>query len=194
MTSTAQPERSAPRRADGALLALMRSDLVHAAALWGVPARRAVPRGAGKLLLYPRVRAAAYFRISQRLWRRRWTRPLALLVQAHVLRIAGAEIHPAAEIGRGFCLVHSNGVVIGARTRIGKDLRCYQQVTLGDNGWVAGQPVIGDEVVLGAGCKVLGQVSVGDRAVIGANAVVVKDVPADAVVVGARAEVRPRER
>src|SRR3954447_9782567 len=98
----------------GSLLEVMRADLVHSAALWHKPRHRAVVAAAAKLVFYPRVRAVAYFRVSQRLWRNSWSRPLALLVQAHVLRMSGAEIHPAAVVGPGLNLVHSNGVVIGS--------------------------------------------------------------------------------
>lgn len=103
----------------GLVGALIWSDLVHSAALWGMPRRHAILAAAVKLALYPRVRAIAWFRVSQWLWRRRAARPLALLVQAHVLRMSGAEIHPAAAIGPGLSLAHSAGIVIGARTCIG---------------------------------------------------------------------------
>lgn len=167
----------------------VKRDVVHAAALWGLPARRAIPRAIGKVLLYPRVRAVLLFRVSQVLWRRRGGRGLALLLQNHILRSSGAELHPGAEVGPGLNLVHSNGVVIGARTTIGRDARIYQGVTVGDDGKRTGQPTIGSTAVLGAGCRVLGPVRLGDRVVVGANAVVLRDAPCGATLVGVPATV-----
>jgi serine O-acetyltransferase len=59
-------------------------------------------------------------------------------------------------------------------------------VTLGGTSWQKGKrhPTLGSNVVVGAGAKVLGPIKVGDGARIGSNAVVVKDVPAGATVVG----------
>ena len=60
------------------------------------------------------------------------------------------------------------------------------QVTLGGRDLEIGNmPDVGDGVYLGAGAKILGKLKVGAGATIGANAVVTKDVPAGAVVVGA---------
>ena len=50
-------------------------------------------------------------------------------------------------------------------------------------------PVLGDKVFVGAGAKVIGPVKVGSGSRIGANAVVVKDVPPHATVVGIPARV-----
>jgi len=51
-------------------------------------------------------------------------------------------------------------------------------------------PKIGDRVYIGAGAKILGPLKIGEDAIIGANAVVTKDVPAGATVVGANRIVR----
>jgi serine acetyltransferase len=60
-----------------------------------------------------------------------------------------------------------------------------QQVTLGGkNLGVNEAPVIEDDVYIGAGAKVLGAVHIGRGAIVGANAVVTRDVPAHATVVG----------
>ncbi len=141
-----------------------------------------------KLLLFPRLQAVLLFRLAHWLYRRRLT-PLAYWLQAVVLRSSGAEIHPAAQIGPGFCLVHSSGVVIGDRARIGAHFICFHGVTVGDSGKGDGQPVLGDWVTASAGAKILGGITVGDRAVIGANSVVLSDIPASAVAVGSPARV-----
>jgi len=88
----------------------------------------------------------------------------------------------AGEIGPGLVIQHGIGAVIVA-DKIGKRCWINQQVTLGV-GPKPGFPTLGDEVYVGAGAKILGGVVIGDRALIGANAVVVKDVPPGATVVG----------
>lgn len=50
-------------------------------------------------------------------------------------------------------------------------------------------PVIGNNVMLFSGCKILGNVKIGNNVVVGANAVVVKDVPDNAVVAGVPAKI-----
>jgi serine O-acetyltransferase len=141
-----------------------------------------------KVLLYPRIQAVILFRLSNVLYR--WKLfPLAYFLQAVQGVISGAEIHPAARIGPGLCIIHSQGIVIGDRARIGRNFQCFQGVTVGDSRKDGLQPVIGDRVVATAGCKILGGISIGDDAVIGANAVVLIDVPANGVAVGVPARV-----
>jgi serine O-acetyltransferase len=167
----------------------VKSDLDHMAALWGVPQPMWAVRAAAKLALHPRVRAVMWFRVSHALWERQWLQPLALLIQGHAIRSAGAEIHPAARIGPGLNLSHSVGVVIGHEVVAGADLTLFQGVTLG-HGSRPGQPCLGDRVRVFAGAKVLGGVVVGHDAVIAAGAVVVDDVPARHLAAGVPATVR----
>jgi serine O-acetyltransferase len=106
---------------------------------------------------------------------------------AYVTRVVtGVEIHPAAEIGRGFFIDHGSGVVIGETARIGNCVTLYQGVTLGGTGFQRGKrhPTLGDNVTVGSGAKLLGPIAVGDGAKVGANTVVVEDVPPAATVVG----------
>ena len=100
--------------------------------------------------------------------------------------VTGVEIHPAAEIGRGFFIDHGSGVVIGETARIGDCVTLYQGVTLGGTGFQRGKrhPTVGDNVTVGSGAKLLGPIAVGDGAKVGANTVVVEDVPPGATVVG----------
>lgn len=74
-----------------------------------------------------------------------------------------------------------NGIIVSHNAVVGKNCRIYHQVTIGETG--KGAPVIGDAVVIGAGAKIIGPVTVGDRARIGAGCVVMRDVPAGAVVI-----------
>ena len=100
--------------------------------------------------------------------------------------VTGIEIHPGATIGKRVFIDHGMGVVIGETAEIGDDVTMYHGVTLGGTSWNKGKrhPTLGKGVVIGAGAKILGPITVGERAKIGCNAVVVKDVPPGATVVG----------
>ena len=105
-----------------------------------------------------------------------WTRLLAFFAGCEF----GVSLPPTT------FLPHPQGIVVGSRVQLGKNVVIGHQVTLGGRDRnIDHMPVIEDGVYLGAGCKVLGKVVVGRGAIVGANAVVTKDVPAGAVVVGA---------
>ncbi len=146
------------------------------------------------LTTYPGVHAVQLHRLSHWLWNRglRW---LARWLSTLGRWLTGIEIHPAARIGRRFFIDHGMGVVIGETAEIGDDCTLYHGVTLGGTTWRKGKrhPTLGNNVVIGAGAKVLGPITVGDGARIGSNAVVLKDVPPGATVVGVpgRIVVRP---
>ena len=96
------------------------------------------------------------------------------------------EIHPGAKIGRRLVIDHGTGIVIGETAEIGDDCLLYQGVTLGGTGKDLGKrhPTLGNNVMVGAGAKVLGPFRVGNNARIAANAVVLREVPDNATVVG----------
>jgi serine O-acetyltransferase len=88
--------------------------------------------------------------------------------------------------GRDIHMPHPYGIIIHSHTIIGHHVTIMQQVTLGGSRLGINEaPVIEDYVYIGAGAKVLGNVHIGHHAVVGANAVVTRDVPAGATVVGA---------
>ncbi|MEO0061115.1 MAG: hypothetical protein RL343_733 [Actinomycetota bacterium] len=103
----------------------------------------------------------------------------------------GIEIHPGATIGRRVVIDHGMGIVIGETAIVGDDVLIYHGVTLGGkvNDRVKRHPTVGNRVLLGAGAKIIGDIEIGDGAMIGANAVVTKNVPAGAVIVGP--QIRP---
>lgn len=146
----------------------------------------------GKLAIAPQVHAVLTYRIGHAV-SRIGLRPIGLLLKVHSLDRTGAEIHPSAEIGPGFCLVHTGGVVIGQGVVIGRDCRMHHGVTLGEPGrgsrFGMMNPVVGDHVTVGAHAVILGPARVGDGAVIGANSVVVSDIPENAVAAGNPARV-----
>jgi serine O-acetyltransferase len=96
------------------------------------------------------------------------------------------EIHPGATIGEGFFIDHGAGIVIGETTEIGNNVTLYQGVTLGGTGHEKGKrhPTLGDNVVVGNGARILGSFTVGENSRIGAGAVVLREVPPEATVVG----------
>jgi serine O-acetyltransferase len=153
----------------------------------------AVRSKAELILGYPGLHALWSHRVSHALWLR-GHRLLGRLVSQWTRTFTGIEIHPGATIGRRFFIDHGMGVVIGETAEIGDDVMLYHDVTLGGRSMakVKRHPTIEDGVTIGAGARVLGPVVVGRGAKIGANAVVVKDVPADAVVVGVPGQVREK--
>lgn len=81
---------------------------------------------------------------------------------------------------------HPYGIVLHRQAVIGHRVTIMQQVMIGgreDDPNIA--PVIGDNVAIGAGARILGDVRIGKGATIGANAVVTRDIPPGATVVGA---------
>jgi serine O-acetyltransferase len=101
--------------------------------------------------------------------------------------LTGIEIHPGAKIGSCVFIDHGMGVVIGETAEVGDGCTIYQGVTLGGTSLYRGEkrhPTLGEGVMVAAGAKVLGGFTVGAGARIGSNAVVVKEVPAGATVVG----------
>jgi len=140
------------------------------------------------LLLYPSVSAIAFHRIARPLHCSGLPgcRFLARLISQGVRAATGIEIHPGAKIGKGLFIDHGMGVVIGETAEIRDNVTLFQGVTLGGTGKEKGKrhPTIGNNVVVGAGAKVLGSFVIGDNVQIGANAVVVREVPANSVVVG----------
>ena len=107
--------------------------------------------------------------------------------------LTGIEIHPKANIGKNLFIDHGMGVVIGETSEIGDNVTSYHMATLGgispsinsnEQRNIKRHPTLKDNVVVGAGAQILGPVTVGKNAKIGANAVVTKDVPDNAVMVG----------
>ena len=111
--------------------------------------------------------------------------------------LTGIEIHPKAKIGKNLFIDHGMGVVIGETSEIGNNVTIYHGVTLGGispsidsdkQRDVKRHPTLKNNVVIGSGAQILGPVTVGENAKIGANAVVTKDVPDNAVMVGVPAK------
>jgi serine O-acetyltransferase len=138
------------------------------------------------LTCYPGLHAVYLHKLARWFWLHglRWLGRLT----SHVGRwMTGIEIHPGATIGRRVFIDHGMGVVIGETAEVGDECTIYQGVTLGGTSLFRGEkrhPTLGRGVVVGAGAKILGGFTVGEGAKIGSNAVVVKEVPPGATVVG----------
>ena len=137
------------------------------------------------LLLYNGLHATIDYRIAHWLYRHH-CRFLARAVSQWSKLWTGIEIHPGARIGKRLVIDHGTGIVIGETAEIGDDCLLYQGVTLGGTGKDVGKrhPTLGSNVMVGAGAKVLGPIHVGNNARIAANAVVLREVPDNATVVG----------
>ena len=152
-----------------------------------IKSRDPAPRSRWEILLYPGVLAVAFHRIAH--WFYRGELYFLARFVNHLARFLTAiDIHPGARIGKRLFIDHGF-TVIGETADIGNDVTIYQSVTLGGtdpaNG-IAGKrhPSIRDHVIIGSGAQVLGPITVEARARIGANAVVTKDVPEGAVMIG----------
>ncbi len=136
-------------------------------------------------LTYSGVKALSWHRYANFLYRIR-LRLLARMTSQFAKWLTGIEIHPAAKIAGGVFIDHGAGVVIGETAEIEEGVVIYQGVTLGGTGKEKGKrhPTIKKGAMISAGAKVLGGFTVGEYAKIGAGAVVLKEVPPYATVVG----------
>lgn len=143
-------------------------------------------------LTYPGAKAVFLHRFANKLWKLKMYL-LARIISQFSRFLTGIEIHPAAIIGKNLFIDHGMGVVIGETSEIGNNVTLYHAVTLGgispsinsnSQRNIKRHPTLKDNVVVGSGAQILGPVTVNNNSKIGANAVVVKDVPSFAVMVG----------
>ena len=122
--------------------------------------------------------------------------PRMMTERAH--SITGIDIHPGAEIGRGFFIDHGTGIVIGETSIIGKNVRIYQGVTLGaksfpldENGnpvkGIARHPIVEDNVIIYSGTTVLGRITIGKNSIIGGNIWLIHSVPPNSMITQTKA-------
>lgn len=138
-----------------------------------------------EVFLYPSFKVMIHYRLAHKLYLKKHYF-LARYISQRGVRKTGIEIHPGAQIGKGFFIDHGNGVIIGETTIIGDNVTMYQGVTLGGTGKETGKrhPTIGNNVMISAGAKVLGSFTIGDNCKIGAGSVVLEAVPENCTVVG----------
>ena len=142
---------------------------------------------------YPGIIAVTAYRIAHRLHEERVPMiPRILTEYAHTR--TGIDIHPGAKIGARFFVDHGTGVVVGATTIIGDDVKLYQGVTLGalsigthvprDNDAPRKRhPTLEDRVTIYAGSTILGgDTIIGADSVIGGNVWLTRSVPAGSTI------------
>ena len=144
------------------------------------------------ILTYPGVKAVFFHQISNFFYKAGFDL-IARIISQTVRFFTGIEIHPGAKIGKNLFIDHGMGVVIGETSEIGNNVTIYHAVTLGGSSpsidserqrHEKRHPTIGNDVVIGSGAQIIGPIKVGNNARIAANAVVVKDVPENATMVG----------
>ena len=144
------------------------------------------------ILTYPGVKAVFFHRIANFFHLAKFHLVARIISQLSRF-LTGIEIHPGAKIGKNLFIDHGMGVVIGETSEIGNNVTIYHMATLGgiapsinsnDQRQVKRHPTLSDCVVVGSGAQILGPVMIGANAKVGANAVVTKNVPENAVMVG----------
>ena len=144
------------------------------------------------VLTYPGVKAVFFHQISNFFYKAGFEL-IARIISQTIRFFTGIEIHPGAKIGKNLFIDHGMGVVIGETSEIGDNVTIYHAVTLGGSSpsidserqrHEKRHPTIGNDVVIGSGAQIIGPIKVGNNARIAANAVVVKDVPENATMVG----------
>ena len=144
------------------------------------------------ILTYPGVKAVFFHRIANFFSVAKFDL-IARVISQFSRFLTGIEIHPQAKIGKNLFIDHEMGVVIGETSKIGNNVTIYHMATLGgispsinskDQRNIKRHPTLEDDVVIGSGAQVLGPIISGRCSKIGANAVVTKDVPENAIMVG----------
>ena len=144
------------------------------------------------VLTYPGVKAVFFHKLAHFFYVAGFDL-IARIISQTIRFFTGIEIHPGAKIGKNLFIEHGMRVVIGETSEIGDNVTIYHAVTLGGSSpsidserqrHEKRHPTIGNDVVIGSGAQVIGPVNVGNGARIAANAVVVKDVPENATMVG----------
>ena len=144
------------------------------------------------ILTYPGVKAVFFHQISNFFYKAGFDL-IARIISQIIRFFTGIEIHPGAKIGKNLFIDHGMGVVIGETSEIGDNVTIYHNVTLGGSSPSIDSerqrhenrhPTIGNDVVIGSGAQIIGPIKVGNNSRIAANAVVVKDVPENATMVG----------
>ena len=144
------------------------------------------------ILTYPGVKAVFFHRVANFFSTAKF-HLIARIISQLSRFLTGIEIHPKAKIGKNLFIDHGMGVVIGETSEIGDNVTIYHMVTLGgispsinsdSQRQIKRHPTLMDNVVVGSGAQILGPVVIGENAKIGANAVVTKDVPNNAVMIG----------
>ena len=144
------------------------------------------PRSLLKTLLSDGSSAMLIYRISS-FFERNHLGILGALLSRFNVMLNSIVIGQGADIGKGFVIMHTVGVVINGKARIGENVIVQSGVVIGAINHKS--PVIGDNVSIGAGAKIIGDIVIGSNVDIGANAVVNKNIPSNVTCAGVPAKV-----
>jgi serine O-acetyltransferase len=132
---------------------------------------------------YPGFYAIAAYRIAHELYVS-GVDGIPRIITEHAHSKTGIDIHPAAKIGRHFCIDHGTGIVIGETAVIGNHVKMYQGVTLGalsvskEDAERKRHPTLEDNVVVYAGATILGgETIIGHDSIVGGNVWLTRSVP-----------------
>lgn len=141
-------------------------------------------------LTFRGIQAVQAYRISHALWNDGDIQS-AVLLQNWAANTWSIDIHPAARLGKALFVDHGIGLVIGETAVVEDEVSLWHGVTLGSTLAEVGDrhPKIRRGALICAGASVLGNIEVGAKAIVAANAVVLKPVPAGAVVAGTPAKI-----
>jgi serine O-acetyltransferase len=136
------------------------------------------------------IQAVQAYRIAHALWTDGDVQS-AVLLQNWAANTWSIDIHPAARLGKALFVDHGIGLVIGETAVVEDEVSLWHGVTLGSTLSEVGErhPKIRRGALICAGATVLGNIEVGAKAIVAANAVVLKPVPAGAVVAGTPAKI-----
>lgn len=90
--------------------------------------------------------------------------------------------------GLGLKFYHWGTIIVNSDAKIGKNAIMYPGVVIGQTSHNK-VPIIGNDCFIGAGAKLFGNIKIGNNVTIAANAVVISDVPDNAVVGGVPAKI-----
>lgn len=133
-----------------------------------------------KLLLNPPAMAVVLYRFQHWLHTKGWPRLAEMLRRLNIMLFT-ADISSQAVIGEHFMLLHSNGICVGDRVRIGRNVYLVHHNTIATGPRPGEQSgdlvVIDDNVIVGCGARVLGNITIGHDTFLGAGAVVTESLP-----------------
>ena len=150
------------------------------------------------IFCYPAIKAISNYRIAHELLELGVPLiPRMITEMAH--SETGIDIHPGAKIGSHFTIDHGTGVVIGATSIIGNNVKLYQGVTLGAKSFpldadgkpikgIPRHPILEDNVIVYSNATILGRITIGSEATVGGNIWVTENIPAGAKIVQTKAK------
>lgn len=135
------------------------------------------------------INAYHFYKVAHKLYL--WRVPLIPnIIKLFIFLIYNSSIPFQCLLGKGTRFGYGGiGVVLHKQTEVGTNVVIGTNVTIGGRSGHKQVPVIGNDVYIATGAKVLGPIHIGNNVIIGANAVVLIDVPDNAVVAGVPAKI-----